>query len=72
MLIHSIVPHRLIFDERKNDIDKFEKQYINFENGILEVGLSDDNSYRINRIITTSLKPYLDDDYQPGSLYFKK
>ena len=64
MIIHSVVPQDIIFQQQKQE--DLGVQYIPFEGGVLEVIATANNRYNINRIHSTCLDTYLNPRYQPG------
>ncbi|MGE4282208.1 MAG: YlzJ-like family protein [Clostridia bacterium] len=66
MLIYSIIPNEVIFS---NQDDQYEKtQNITYKGQTLEVTQLAANQYRVNRIISTNIKAYLDPQLQPGTI----
>ena len=66
MIIYSIVPSEVIFEQRQETTEK--KRYISYQGETLEVTPVSENRYRVNRIISTCLKTYLDPRIQPGAI----
>ncbi|MEG1887019.1 MAG: YlzJ-like family protein [Oscillospiraceae bacterium] len=60
-MLYTKEPLELIFPQ---DIAKVK--YIQVECGIIEAKLTQ-NGYEINRLISTNLKSYLNEDFRPGS-----
>ncbi|WP_157910207.1 YlzJ-like family protein [Petroclostridium xylanilyticum] len=66
MIIHSIIPHEIIFAQQREEA--VTTQYIIVKGELLEVTPLSSNQYRVNRIISTCLKPYLEPQFQPGAI----
>jgi Uma2 family endonuclease len=64
MILHTIVDPELIW---RQDVEMQAITEIEYNGIRLEVTRSDEKTVRINRIISTNLKDYLDPSLQPGS-----
>ncbi|MDQ2085834.1 YlzJ-like family protein [Herbivorax sp. ANBcel31] len=68
MILHSIVPVEVVFgnfDDQKKEGKNIELDYLGEK--IVATALSN-NRYRVDRIISTSLKAYLNPNLIPGSI----
>jgi hypothetical protein len=45
-----------------------ERKHINYKGELLEVSAIDIDNYKVDRVITTNLKAYLDEELQPGAI----
>lgn len=66
MILYSIVPHHIVFQ------DTFEKEVktkeIRYRGENVIVALLENNQFRIVRVISTQPKTYLDLGLQPGTV----
>ena len=65
MIIYSIVPYDVIFSQEQENYEG--RKYVNYKGELLEVSTAGGNSYKIDRIISTNPKAYLDIEIQPGT-----
>ena len=67
MILYSIIPHEVVFgnSEKVNDWGIMEINYLGEK---VQVQPLDNNRYVIDRVITTSLKAYLNPGLQPGTI----
>ncbi len=68
MIIYSIVPPEIIFEEKANEFNASNLIEINYLGEKLQVTPLENNRYMIQRILSTSLKSYLNPDIQPGKV----
>ncbi|WHH58991.1 YlzJ-like family protein [Petroclostridium sp. X23] len=66
MVIYSIMPHEVIFSQTEEHPQK--TQHITYRGQTLAVTQVAANQCRVDRIITTNLKAYLDPGLQPGTI----
>jgi hypothetical protein len=66
MILYSVIPAEVVFNENssKNEIQYFEMEYLNER---VQVARMNDQ-FVITRILSTSLKAYLNPGLQPGSI----
>lgn len=70
MIIHSIIPMEVIFGENK-EASAGEMKEVEYMGEKVMVTPLPDKGYVINRLISTSLKAYLNPDLQPGKIVRK-
>ncbi len=66
MIIHSIVPAEIIFNNQDNSGASFIE--VIFRGERLEVMPLSNNQFVINRLLSTSLKSFLNPSFNPGSI----
>ena len=64
MIIHSIVPHELIFPQSDQE---FSSQMSLTREGIPMIVEQSGNMYKVIRIMSSNPADYLRDDFTPGS-----
>jgi hypothetical protein len=70
LIIHSIIPIEVIFEESvSQEIPK--TKFINYKGALVEVIETDPDNYTVSRVISTSLASYLDSELQPGNVIKK-
>lgn len=67
MLLHTIIDPEVIWNQGAKDEDYTKKCEINYGGIKLEVIEADQNTYIVNRILSTNLKDFLNPELQPGS-----
>lgn len=67
MILYSIVPAEIVFRDLVQDHDK-QSLVVYYLGEKIEVTPSLDNTYLINRLISTSPKAYLNPKLQPGTI----
>lgn len=66
MILYTLMPHELIFESDMNKL--FEKQKeVTFDGIPLLVEMTDDNAYRIIRILSSDPAHFLDPRCTPGN-----
>ncbi|AEV68052.1 YlzJ-like family protein [Acetivibrio clariflavus] len=71
MLLHSIIPTELVFGNYYNTED-FNYIELEYEGEKIEVIPLSGSTYKINRVISTSLKAYLNPKLMPGNIIESK
>ncbi len=66
MILYSIIPVEVVFSEQNNDNYKFVE--IEYEGEKVVASQLSNNTYRINRVISTSPKVYLNPKLMPGEI----
>jgi len=67
MIIYSIIPPETIF-ENIGSADEYKFLEVRYKGEMLEVQPLGNNRYKINRLISTSPKSYLDPGFAPGTI----
>lgn len=65
MILYSIIPAELVFSGYENESKYIEMDYMGEK---VEVMPLSNSEYRINRLISTSPKAYLNPAFQPGTI----
>jgi hypothetical protein len=72
MIIYSIVPAEIIFQNSENIIDasgnKNQYKEMEYLGHKIQVSKLTENTYTINRLISTSPQAFLDQRLQPGTI----
>lgn len=69
MILYSIMPVEVVFGEQyNNDNDNYKFVEIEYEGEKVVVSPLSNNTYRINRVISTSPKVYLNPKLMPGGI----
>ncbi len=71
MILYTIVPEELIFKNLEGNTQNADKEIDYLGEKIIVTPLPN-NEFQINRIISTSLKAYLDPRLQPGNIIKSK
>lgn len=67
MILYSIIPIDVVFGSG-NDLEGYNFIEIEYEGEKVEVAPLSNNTYRVNRVISTSPKSYLNPKLMPGNV----
>ncbi|HEX3027849.1 MAG TPA: YlzJ-like family protein [Clostridia bacterium] len=71
MILYTIIPEELIFKNQGDNTQNTDKEIDYLGEKVIVTPLPN-NEFQINRIISTSLKAYLDPRLQPGNIIKSK
>lgn len=68
MILYSIIPVDVVFGSKNNFLKEYNFIEVEYEGEKIEVTPLQGSTYRVNRLISTSPKTYLNPKLMPGSV----